>query len=175
MRSGSNAFLPLAGGRGQGARPRPVDDAGSVSWRSGQNCAKWTTSKQFWAPQEDLTLLYVINKSFKRGCNKLIRSGGRSGLVWFINKVSGPSTVRYAPVRTAEVTCSFWVSGLGQFAYLTCGTDGSVPYGGDIVLPYWRIAVRELLLCPADAICFARYILLKIKCDMFHFVQRDMI
>ena len=25
---------------GQGARPRPVGDAGSVSWRSGQNCAK---------------------------------------------------------------------------------------------------------------------------------------
>ena len=25
---------------GQGTRPRPVGDAGSVSWRSGQNCAK---------------------------------------------------------------------------------------------------------------------------------------
>ena len=30
----------LAKRRGQGARPRPVGDAGSVSWRSGQNCAK---------------------------------------------------------------------------------------------------------------------------------------
>ena len=26
--------------RGQGTRPRPVGDTGSVSWRSGQNCAK---------------------------------------------------------------------------------------------------------------------------------------
>ena len=25
---------------GQGTRPRPVGDTGSVSWRSGQNCAK---------------------------------------------------------------------------------------------------------------------------------------
>ena len=26
--------------QGQGARPRPVGDTGSVSWRSGQKCAK---------------------------------------------------------------------------------------------------------------------------------------
>ena len=36
-RSDSLAVLPLAGGRGKGTRPRPVDGAGSVSWRSGQN------------------------------------------------------------------------------------------------------------------------------------------
>ena len=35
----------------QGTRPRPAGDTGSVSWRSGQNCAKWITSKQFWVPQ----------------------------------------------------------------------------------------------------------------------------
>ena len=35
----------------QGTRPRPVGDTGSVSWRSGQNCAKWITSKQIWVPQ----------------------------------------------------------------------------------------------------------------------------
>ena len=42
-------------GRGQGTRPRPVGDAGSVSWRSGQNSVKRIANKEFWAPQEDLS------------------------------------------------------------------------------------------------------------------------
>ena len=40
--SDAKPYIPVRFGvqGGQGARPRPVGDAGSVSWRSGQNCAK---------------------------------------------------------------------------------------------------------------------------------------
>ena len=71
--------------RGQGTRPRPVGDTGSVSWRSGQNCAKCITSKQFWVPQEDLTLL-AYTTSFQ-AINKLI--GGLP--LWF--KRGGPPSI----------------------------------------------------------------------------------
>jgi len=34
-----------------------VADAGSVSWRSGQNSVKRIANKEFWVPQEGLLLL----------------------------------------------------------------------------------------------------------------------
>ena len=37
--------------RGQGTRPPPVAEEGSVSWRSGQNSER-EANKEFWVPQE---------------------------------------------------------------------------------------------------------------------------
>jgi len=53
---GAKPIIPVCQrqiGRGQGTRPPPVADKGSVSWRSGQNSVKRIANKEFWAPQED--------------------------------------------------------------------------------------------------------------------------